>query len=206
VDKHPAFDLARLRLWPRCFRREVPPELRRDVGFHTQHFGGIDPVQLGAVERFLRSQGAGEGDVIGWHNTTHPLYLSLDVRPTIRFMHLSTVMEMGDWQYRQIKAELFRVTPTARFVVSDMYRITTQFGRLTGGNIDPTTGYARVLPRWQLGQFPFNQPVVFRSPNGRYLVHAIRHPAAEWDCKIPRGLDDNEAWVTEEEGAADERR
>jgi hypothetical protein len=193
-DRHPALDAARMRRWPECFARSVPPEVRRDVGFLTHHFGGIDPVELGAVERYLRSQGVGEGDVICWHNTTHPLYLSLGVRPTIRFMHLSTVMEMGDWQYRQIRAELFRKTPAARFVVSDMYRLTTQYDRLTGGHIDPATGYARALPAWQLGQFPFNQPVVFRSPNGRYLVHAIRKPAEEWDCKIPRGLDDNEAW------------
>lgn len=194
VDWHPVADPARMRWWPTCFRRDVPLELRRDLGFHTHHFGGIDPVELRAVEQYLRSQGVGDGDVICWHNTTHPLYLWLDVRPTIRFMHLGTVMEMGHWQYRQIRAELFRATPTARFVVSDMYRITLHHRRLTGADIDPATGYARVLPGWQLGQFPFNQPVVYRSPNGRYLVHAIRHPAEEWDCKIPGGLDDPDPW------------
>ena len=194
VDWHPAADPARMRWWPACFDREVSPELRRDLGFLTHHFGGTDPVELRAVERFLRSQGVGEGDVIGWHNTTHPLYLWLGVRPTFRFMHVGTVMEMGEWQYLKIRAELFEQTPRARFVVSDMYRITLQHRRLTGADIDPATGYARVLPGWQLGQFPFNQPLVYRSPNGRYLVHAIRHPAAQWDCKIPGGLDDPEPW------------
>jgi hypothetical protein len=194
IDRHPVADAERMRYWCACFAREVSPELRRDVGFQTQHFGGIDPVQLGEVERFLRSQGVGEGDVICWHNTTHPLYMSLGVKPTIRFMHLSTVMEMGYWQYWQIRGELFKVTPKARFVVSDMYRITTKHGRLTGADIDPATGYARVLPAWQLEQFPFNQPLLYRSSNGRYLVHAIRHPAEEWECKIPGGLDDPEPW------------
>ena len=35
---------------------------------------------------------------------------------------------------------------------------------------------------------------VFRSSGGRYLVHAIRKPVQEWDCKIPKDPDDDEEW------------
>ena len=44
-----------------------------------------------------------------------------------------------------------------------------------------------MLPAWQRAQFPFDQPVVFRSPGGRYLVHRVGNPVA--GCEIPEGLD-----------------
>jgi hypothetical protein len=190
VSRHPLFDSRRMAWWPRCFSRDVPRELRRDVGFQVDDFGGIDPVELGAVEDFLRAQGVRGTDVIGWHNTTHPLYLSLNLDPPIRFMHLSTVVEIGEKQYQIVKAELSRATPHARFVVSDLHRITYRYDLLGFDHLNPTTGLPAVLPYAQLDQFPFNQPVVFRSPNGRYLVHAVRHPTPDggWDCMIPGGL------------------
>jgi hypothetical protein len=191
VSCHPLFSGPRMAWWSGCFAREVPRELRRDLGFQVHHFGGIDPVELGAVEDFLRAQDVRGKDVICWHNTTHPLYLSLNLDPAIRFMHLSTVIEISPWHYARVKEELAKATPGAKFVVSDMYRLTFQFDRLN--DVD-SSGLPVVLPAWQRGQFPFNQPVVFRSPSGRYLVHKIRHPAEQWDCKIPRGIDDPEPW------------
>jgi hypothetical protein len=191
VERHPAFDRVRTGWWPGCFDADPPRELRRGVGLQTDHFGGIDPVELGAVEDYLRAQNVADRDVICWHSTTHPLYLSLRLRPAIRFMHLSTVMEIGPWQYEQVREELFAATPRARFAVSDMHRITTAYDRLNEVGPD---GLPALLPAWQRGQFPFNQPVVFRSPSGRYLVHAIRHPAEKWDCKIPRFVGDTEPW------------
>jgi hypothetical protein len=191
VERHPAFDPVRMRWWPGCFARFAPRELRRGLAFQPEHFGGGDPVDLGAVEDFLRTQGVANRDVICWHNTTHPLYLTLNLRPPIRFMHLSTAVEIAPWTYQQVKEELFRATPQARFVVSDLHRVTRHFDRLNDLAED---GLPHVIPAWQRQQFPFNQPVVFRSPSGRYLVHAIRKPAEQWDCKIPIGLDDPEGW------------
>jgi hypothetical protein len=191
VERHPAFDPVRMGWWPECFARSASRELRRGLAFQPEHFGGGDPVELGAVEDFLRAQGVTGGDVICWHNTTHPLYLSLNLRPPIRFMHLSTAIEIAPWTYEQVKKELAKATPHARFVVSDLHRVTGRFDKLN--DLAPE-GLPHVIPAWQRGQFPFNQPVVFRSPSGRYLVHAIRRPAQEWDCKIPVGLDDPQGW------------
>ncbi|MBX9626155.1 MAG: hypothetical protein K2X82_20320, partial [Gemmataceae bacterium] len=188
---HPIADPARTGWWPGCFALDPPRELRRGVGFQTAHFGGADPVQLGAVEDYLRAQNVGDGELICWHSASHPLYLGLGVRPGIRFMHLSTVMEISPWHYERVKEELARATPHARFAVSDLHRITTAHGRLNEVGPD---GLPLLLPPWQKGQFPFNQPVVFRSPGGRYIVHAIRQPAEPWECKIPRGLDDPDPW------------
>ena len=55
----------------------------------------------------------------------------------------------------------------ALFVVSDMHRITTQHTRVQ--ELAPD-GLPVLLPAWQRGQFPYNQPIVFRSPGGRYFV------------------------------------
>jgi hypothetical protein len=192
-DKHPALDKARMKRWRGCFDWQVSRELRRDIGFQTVHFGGLDPLQLGDVEDFLRSKGVKDGEVICWHDSPHELYLALNIRPPIRFMHLSTVQGMGEWQpteenwhYREVRRETFEAAKTARFVVSDLHRVTWQYLRL---NEVDAENLPVVMPAWQRGQFPFNQPVVFRSSLGRYLVHEIRHPAEEWDCKIPRDPD-----------------
>lgn len=198
-DRHPALDKARTKRWRGCFGREVSRELRRDLGFQTVHFGGLDPVQLGDVEDFLRTQGVKDGDVICWHDSPHELYLALGIRPAIRFMHLSTVQGMGGWEppaknwhYRQIRHETFEAAKKARFVVSDMNRV-LWWGTSRLNRVGPD-GLPLDLLAWQRPQFPFNQPVVFRSSGGRYLVHAIRRPAEEWDCKIPKDPDDDEEW------------
>jgi hypothetical protein len=189
VERHPAFDPVRMGWWPECFSRSASRELRRALAFQPEHFGGGDPVELGAVEDFLRAQGVKDRDVICWHNTTHPLYLSLNIRPPLRFMHLSTAAEIAPWTYEQVKKELFEANHHARFVVSDLHRVTKHFDKLT--DLAPD-GLPHVVPGWQRYQYPFNQRLVFRSPSGRYLVHAIRRPVEKWECKIPVGLDDPE--------------
>jgi hypothetical protein len=198
--KHPALDRARLKLWEDCFARHLPRKVRRDLGFQTEHFGGLDPVQLGDVEDFLRGQGVKDREVICWHNSPHELYLSLGVKPPLRFMHVGTVQEMGEWRpteenwyYRQIRRETFEAAKGARFVVSDMHRVTWHYTRLN--EVDPQ-GLPVALPAWQRAHFPFNQPVVFRSSEGRYLVHQIRRPVEEWDCKIPVNPDDPASRLT----------
>src|SRR5205807_440800 len=126
----PLFDNRRMQWWSQCFAREVPRELRRDLGFQTAHFGGMDPVQLGAVADFLREQNVKDYELICWHDSPHSLYWTLGVRPPIRFMHISTAQAVGDWRpaeenwhYQRLREDLYRVLPGARFVVSDMHRI-----------------------------------------------------------------------------------
>jgi len=150
----------------------------------VDHFGGLDLVELGAVADFLREQGVRDGELIAWHDSPHELYLELGIKPGFRFLHVGTMFGLGKWQREQVLCELQAAIPHARFVVSDMHRITRHHDRLTEVGPD---GLPLVLPAWQRAEFPFNQPVVFRSPSGRYLVHAIGNPVTS--CVIPEKLD-----------------
>jgi hypothetical protein len=187
TERNSAFDPNRVRWWPGCFASEPSRELRRGVGMWVDHFGGLDPVELGAVADYLRTQGLRDGELIAWHDSTHVLYLGLGVAPKLRFMHVGTAYGLGHWQGEQVLRELQAALPGARFAVSDMHRVTRQYSRL--GEVG-TDGLPVVLPAWQREDFPFDQPVVFRSPAGRYLVHSIRKPAAS--CRMPVKLDQSE--------------
>lgn len=187
VERHPAFDPERARWWAGCFDRDTPPDLRRGVARWVNHFGGHDPVELVAVANFLRQQNVRDGELIAWHDSPHGLYLELGIKPTFRFMHVGTAVAFGVAQREQILRELQAAVPHARFAVSDMYRITADHVGLVEVDAD---GLPKLLPGWQRQEFPFDQPVVFRSPNGRYLVHRITNPVRS--CVIPAKLDQAE--------------
>jgi hypothetical protein len=184
TEPNAAFDLDRTRWWAGCFGGNPSRELRKGVGRWVNHFGGLDPVELGAVADFLREQGVRDGELIAWHDSPHELYLELGIAPGFRFMHVGTMSGLGKWQREQVLRELQAAIPHARFVVSDMHRITKHHDRLNETGPD---GLPLLLPTWQRTEFPFNQPVVFRSPSGRYLVHTISNPVTS--CTIPERLD-----------------
>jgi hypothetical protein len=187
VDRHVAFDANRTRWWAQCFDSDSPRDVSRGVALWAQHFGGNDPVELGAVADYLRTQNVRDGELIAWHDSPHALYLDLDVRPGFRFMHVGTAVGLGKWQERAVLTELQVALPHAKFVVSDMHRVTARYGELN--DVD-ATGLPKVLPAWQRAEFPWNQPVVFRSPSGRYLVHRIENPVTS--ARIPERLDQAE--------------
>jgi len=184
TERNPAFDPDRLKLWPACFDRDPPRELRRGLALWRPHFGSHDPVELGAVADFLRTQSVGDGELIAWHDTPHALYLELGLRPGLRFLHVGTAWNLGPWQRERVREELRASARHARFAVSDLYRVTARRGELTAAGAD---GLPLVLPDPQRRVFPFDQPVVFRSPAGRYLVHRLVSPVE--DCDIPEQLD-----------------
>jgi hypothetical protein len=181
---HAAFDANRTRWWASCLEANPPREARRGVAMWAQHFGGNDPVELGAVADFLRTQDVRDGELIAWHDSPHALYLDLGVKPGFRFMHVGTAAGLGPWQEEAVLRELQAAIPHARFVVSDMHRVTEKYSELNDLGAD---GLPKVLPAWQRKEFPFNQPVVFRSPGGRYLVHRIVKPVTI--ARIPERLD-----------------
>jgi len=187
IPPHPAFDANRTRWWATCFQGDPPREARTGVAMYAQSFSGIDPAELGPVADFLRTQNVRDGELIAWHDSPHALYLDLGIQPRFRFMHVSTAAGLGKWQEEQVLSELQAALPLARFVVSDMHRITAKYGELN--DLD-ATGLPKVLPAWQRSEFPFDQPVVFRSPSGRYLVHRVVKPVTT--ARIPKELDQQE--------------
>lgn len=187
-----AFDRNRTQLWPQCFTRAASRELRRGVSLDGEQVGGIDPVQLGAVEDFLRAQSLHDGELLCWHDATHSLYLALNLRPPIRFLHVGTAMGMGVPQRERVADETRQALPGVKYVVSDLHRVTWSRGAVL--ELDDS-GLPWFLPDWLRVEFPFDQPIVFRSPGGRYIVHRVVNPVR--GCVIG-DLDQNDpppGWV-----------
>jgi hypothetical protein len=175
----PLTDYSIMRLWPRCWREGGSAELRDKLAHYTDIHCGTNWEELENVGNYLKTLNPpiGPGELNCWHDSTHPLYLMLNLEPATRYMHYGTVMAIRK-QVGQIAADV--AASRQRFVVSDLLRMTndTNEAYARGAGNDPHR-----LPSWfpisQRAKFPWNQPIVFRS--GRYLVHKIEKPLGEID-------------------------
>lgn len=189
VTQNPAFNPDRYDWWKESLRPQVSRELRKGVAFDSDFHVGVDWVQLGAVEDFLRGQNVKDGELLCWHDSPHALYRALGIKPGFRFMHVTTASEMSRRHYEEVKAARDAAQPRLRFVVYDLFRVSDKHGDLL--NLAPDGVPVSVAPI-QRKQFPMNQPVVFRSPSGRYVVAEVRQGVDLGDCMISNevGLDD----------------
>jgi hypothetical protein len=171
LEKHPLADPTVMGLWPRCWAEGGSPELRDRLGQYTDVHCGTRWRELETVADFLRKVDPplGPGELNCWHDSTHPLYLVLDLDPATRYMHYGTAF--GIKSKRQVIADEVAAS-RQRYVVSDLLRTTRdrhaayQSESWRAG--DPLPVW---LPPAERAKFPWNQPVVFRA--GRYLVHKI---------------------------------
>lgn len=185
---YPRWPLARkelLTLWPRCWTEGSTPQMRDRLAW-------LDECriwcQLEEVADFLRSQGVKDGELVCWHDSTHPLYLMLRIKPAIRFMHVGTAMAIRE-RRDDIRQELLDA-PDKKLVVSDLARViwspdaVAQEGEK--GRLDLPPG----LSQKQRHTFPFDQPIIFRSSDGRYLVHRIEKPIGRIDIPAAHSSDE----------------
>lgn len=169
IERHPATDPQRMALWPRCLKEGSTPELRDRLGAFTHTNWGTNWENLHEVEQYLRTvdDPPGDRELTCWHDSTHPLYLSLGIEPSTRYMHFGTVFPLRG-KLDEIRAEVIR--SPQRYVVSDLLRVTRDPAKAYG----PLEEIPYWLPEAERGRFPWNQPIVFRS--GRYVVHRIAVP------------------------------
>ena len=169
-----------MRLWPRACREGGTPELRDRIGQYTDIHCGTQWRELAPVAEFLRTvePRIGPRELNCWHDSTHPLYLMLDLDPATRYMHYGTAFGIrethppapGEKSKRAQIADAVRAS-RQRYVVSDLLRAAAE-----GDVYDPSSWRdGDPLPVWlpanEREKFPWNQPIVFRS--GRYTVHQI---------------------------------
>jgi hypothetical protein len=175
-----------LQLWPRCWREGSTPELRDRLGYYTDIHCGTTWTDLDGVTRFLRTVDPPlrDRELNCWHDSTHPLYLMLDLKPATRYMHYGTVFPIRS-QADRIRREVAGCPQ--RYVVSDLRRMT--YVKVEA--YAPGAGGPNSLPAWfprsQRDLFPWNQPIVFRS--GRYLVHRVSRPPRPEEIDIPEWND-----------------
>lgn len=122
---HPLFDRRRIARWPDCFRQsnggeqyELYDDLRREV-IHPASFNWVE---LGEVADYLRGRKVGDEELVCWHDSPHPIYLMLDVKPGLRFMHVNTATMISPDCHRRV-CEEYQDNTHKRFVVIDLQRL-----------------------------------------------------------------------------------
>ena len=171
--------------WPHCFG-PGGPALRDRLRQYPVHCSPTW-VDLAAVEAYLRAvePPLKDGELLAFHDSPHPLYLSMHLKPATRYLHFSTATAMRSQQPR-VAAEVRAAAP--RYVVSDLKRMTWGAGR---DDAPDARGDPNGLPAWLplslRASFPWDQPVAFRS--GRYVVHRVTRPIGDVDVPDWHRLD-----------------
>jgi hypothetical protein len=192
--RHPLADIERLRLWPLCWhiprtdheRYVLWDQLRR----LTDHEAAFSWVELEEVAAFLRARNIRDGELIAWHDSPHVLYLMLDIKPGLRYMHINTAQNISDEARARVQAELAATAGVARYAVSDLEYPALglspgQRAILLGTFVNDQTLLPVALDEQARARFPFNQRVVYRTRGGRgrYLIHELTPPLGD---SIPR--------------------
>ena len=171
IEKHPIADWDVMQLWPRCWTEGSSADMRDRLGQYTDVHCGTKWQELEAVAAYLRTVDPplGPGELNCWNDSTHPLYLMLNLDPATRYMHYGTVFGIHSKRNR-IAEEV--ANSRQRYVVSDLLRMKWErhavYQSWSWRDGDPLPVW---LPPNERQKFPWNQPVVFRS--GRYVVHKI---------------------------------
>ncbi|HLW68031.1 MAG TPA: hypothetical protein VKS79_22125 [Gemmataceae bacterium] len=177
---HPLLRIQRLELWPRCCRERSNADLRMRLACTGHSHCGTDWRQLERVAAFLRAVDPPlrDRELTCWHDSPHTLYLWLDLQPSIRFIHVATIVHVAEHQ-EDVRRELLACPQ--RYVVSDVERVLRQPEDAGAPGATPLDLPPK-FPARELRYFPWNQPIVFRA--GRYVVHRVENPLGPID--IPR--------------------
>jgi hypothetical protein len=207
LPRHPLTNGARLRLWPECWRSDLSNAERYalwdKLSLHPPHEAVISWREIAELAEFFRTVknpdgtvGVKDGEVIAWFNSPHAVFLLMDVKPGLRYMHVYTAISIcGDESGRvgqpRVMAEL-KAAQRARYVISDL-EWAAQVSACDGAQREDVLGPPCNPPRYllpagmpRLETFPFNQPTVFRTRggHGRYIIHEIRTRADTKVCSV----------------------
>lgn len=180
---HPVTQAKTYSLWRECWKFNLKPEddrkRKNELRRIQKFFPSNDWIELGEVEDWLKGNQIHDRELLCWHDSPHALYRNLGIRPAYRFQHIGQMMGIGPNQELRMWQELDHVQPEIKYVVSDLMRDwqldkeTIGDYRQAGSDLLPPT-----MPAVYRNAFPYNEPVVFRSGNGkgRYLVHTLTIP------------------------------
>ena len=172
-------------VWMRCVTEGSRPDVKDRLSFYRQIHPAPTWVDLDEVRKFLQTLDLKDGDIVCWDDSTHPLYLDLNLRPSFRFMHVNTALEFASKRPR-IREEL--IASGHKYVVSDFavsrylydpYSMETPPGRPMDLPID--------FPCFCREVYPWTQPIIFKY--GRYAVHRVDQPIGFIRIPYPMWLD-----------------
>ncbi|WP_439621532.1 hypothetical protein [Gemmata sp.] len=182
--RHPLANPDRMRCWAACWRPDLTDHERNALWDQIKriqdHEASPGWVELEEVAAFLRAKGVKDGELLAWHDSPHALYLTMNLKPGIRYMHTNTAVSIGPDAQNRVMWELGQREGAARYAVSDLKW--ANLGRdpeKDAERLGPPASATDLLPAgllpWHRRVFPFNQKTVFRSGggHGRYVVHEL---------------------------------
>jgi hypothetical protein len=182
VPHHPIAQRDRLALWGRCWH-DNSWEFKDQLSFYPYTHSIPQWAELQQVADFLRTKNLKDRELICWHDSTHPLYIWLEIRPGLRFPHVITAMKFRS-KLDVIRREAFE--SPARYVVSDLVPVTYLNPLGPFAPAGPMDHLPPEFPPWGKDVYPWNQPVVFQA--GRYIVHEVKDPRGEIDFPLPEAM------------------
>lgn len=161
---------ARLSAWWDCLTRGPTAAVRSRIQVELQP----DWKELEPILSYLRRQDLHDGELNAYSGGLVQLYPELGLRPPTRFVYVNVLAILFQSRTAEIQRAL-QQSPQ-RLVVSSLREAGMTPARIADAD-DPETGLPISFPRERLAEFPFNQPVVFRS--GQYVVHQVSRPVGK---------------------------
>jgi hypothetical protein len=168
LSQHPLLRLERLALWPRCWTEGSSAELRNQLSL-VRAAHSPDWVQLEAIAEYLRHLDLKDRALTCYNDSTHPLYLMLDLEPSTPFLHFGLLLRCCPGRVEDIR-EALAMSPQ-RYVVSDLHDVLSGPVRVAADQSGEPYALPERFPAEYRGAFPWTEPVVFRA--GRYVVHDV---------------------------------
>jgi hypothetical protein len=167
---HPLLRPQRLAMWPRCWGEGSSPVLRNRLAlFSNPH--SPNWVQLEEVAEFLRKIDVKDRELACYNNSTHPLYLALNVEPAIPIMHFDGWLIFYQQHHPQLRQLLNE--SGMRYVVGDLQAVLEDVVPDADSSRQSRALPDNFPPEWR-NVFPWYEPVLFRA--GRYVVFRVTRP------------------------------
>jgi hypothetical protein len=170
---HPLLRWVRLTSWLECVRGPNTPSLMDRLSV----LGGANCAELDGIAEFLGTEMLTDRELTCHASNAVCLYQRLGIRPSTRFSMLSSFIRYFPEHSAFIREQL--ETSQQKFVVTDLTDAWSGTGLSKKQAIeewpDKRLALPPAFPAELKNQFPWSEPVVFRS--GRYFVHRVTHPS-----------------------------
>lgn len=162
-----AFSPTRLAHWGACLRHGPTPELRAAIQLErSPNWRELTPVL-----EYLAKMNLHDGELTVYPGTAVTIYRELNLRPSTRYVYLDALARLFPRRVDNIREAV--EGSSQKYIVSSL-RDAGMADDAIGQPSDPTTGLPPCFPIQRLAEFPYTQPIVFRS--GAYCVHRCTGP------------------------------
>ncbi|WP_092049350.1 hypothetical protein [Planctomicrobium piriforme] len=169
LSTSPVVQPQRLAAWKDCITQGPTPAVMARVQVEMQP----DWKELAPVLDYLKTLNLKPGELTAYTGGLIHLYPELGLPAPTRYVYVNVLAIVFKSRVKEIEEALQHCGQ--KYVVSSLREAGMSDAAINDME-DPATGLPACFPPERLREFPYNQPVVFRS--GQYVVHRVEHPVA----------------------------